>query len=58
MNNRLEESIYFLLDKGYTREDILFYVSTTIATHINIETIYSVYEITKKKWLKGGKRNG
>ena len=57
MSNRLEELIYFLLDKGYSKDEILLFVSTTVGRNINIEIIYRVYEITKKKWLKGGDRN-
>ena len=57
MSNRLEELIYFLLDKGCSKDQILLYVSSTVGRSINIEIIYRVYEITKKKWLKGGRRN-
>ena len=57
MNNRLEELIYFLLDKGYSKDEILLYVSSTVGINIKKEIIYRVYEKTKKKWLKGGIRN-
>ena len=57
MKKRLDELIYFLLDKGYSKHEIILYVSTTVGRNINIEIIYRVYEITKKKWLKRGKRN-
>ena len=50
--NYLTELIITLLDKGYSREQILNITSTTVGRHINIETIDRVYEITKKKWLE------
>ena len=53
--NYLSERIYTLIDKGYSKEVILRYVATTVGRNINIEIIYRVYEITKKKWLEGNK---
>ena len=49
-HNIVEELIYNLLDKGYSKEVILNYVATTVGRNINIETIYKVYEITENKW--------
>ena len=54
--NNLSNTIYTLLDKGCSRDEILNYVATTVGRHINIETIYKVYEITENKWRnKNGK---
>ena len=56
--NNLSNTIYTLLDKGYGKEVILNYVVTKVARHVNIETIYKVYEITENKWRnKKWKRN-
>ena len=56
--NNLSNTIYTLLDKGYSKEVILNYVVTTVGRHVNIETIYKVYEITENKWRnKKWKRN-
>lgn len=55
--NNLSDTIITLLDKGYSREYILFYVSSIFARHIDIETIYKVYEITYIKWLKENKND-
>ena len=48
----ISELIFNLLDKGYSKDIIVYYIATTVARHTNIETIDRVYEITKKKWLK------
>ena len=46
------ELIYNLLEKGYTQEVILFYISSTVETNLDIGDIYKLYKITKAKWLK------
>ena len=51
-HNIVEELIYKLLDKGYSKEVIVYYLATKVARHVNIETIDRVYEITKNKWLR------
>ena len=46
------ELIYNLLEKGYTQEVILFYISSTVETNLDIGYIYKLYKTTKTKWLK------
>ena len=53
--NYLTDTIITLLDKGYSKDIIVYYIATTVARHTNIETIDRVYEITEKKWLKENK---
>lgn len=48
----ISELIYKLLDKGYSEEIILFYISTSVDTIINLDDIYKLYKLTKAKWLK------
>ena len=56
MNKKyITELIYNLLDKGYSKDIIVYYIATTVARHVNIETIDRVYDITEKKWLKENK---
>lgn len=46
------ELIYNLLEKGYTKEVILFYITSTVDSIIDIDTIERLYKLTKAKWLK------
>ena len=46
------ELIIKLLDKGYTEEVILFYITSTVDTNLDIDTIERLYKLTKIKWLK------
>ena len=45
--------IYNLLEKGYSKEVILFYITSTVDTNLDIDTIERLYKLTKMKWLKG-----
>ena len=44
--------IYNLLEKGYSKEVILFYITSTVDTNLDLDTIYRLYKLTKMKWLK------
>ena len=46
------ELIYNLLDKGYSKEVILFYIASTVDNEIDIDIIERLYKLTKTKWLK------
>ena len=46
------ELIYNLLEKGYSIELILFYISSTVDTNLDIDTIHRLYKLSKIKWLK------
>ena len=46
------ELIYSLLEKGYSEQMILFYISTTVDTDLDLDSIYRLYKLTKSKWLK------
>ena len=48
----ITELIYNLLEKGYSKEVILFYITSTVDNDIDIDTIERLYKITKTKWLK------
>ena len=48
----ISELIYNLLEKGYTKEVILFYIFSTVDNEIDIDTIERLYKLTKMKWLK------
>ena len=53
MNKKyVSELIYNLLEKGYSKEVILFYISSTVDTNLDLDTIHRLYKITKTKWLK------
>ena len=51
------ELIYNLLEKGYTKEVILFYITSTVDTNLDIDTIHRLYKLTKIKWLKAKYNN-
>ena len=48
----VSELIYNLLEKGYSKEVILFYIASTVETDLDIFTIEGLYNLTKMKWLK------
>ena len=48
----ITELIYNLLEKGYSKEVILFYIASTVETDLDILTIEGLYNLTKMKWLK------
>ena len=48
----ITELIYKLLEKGYSKEVILFYITSTVDADLNIDTIERLYKLTKMKWLK------
>ena len=48
----VSELIYNLLEKGYSKEVILFYIASTVDTNLDLDTIHRLYKITKMKWLK------
>ena len=53
----ISELIYNLLEKGYSKEVILFYITSTVDTNLDIDTIHRLYKITKIKWLKAKYNN-
>ena len=48
----ISELIYKLLDKGYSKEVILFYITSTVDTNLDLDTIERLYKLSKMKWLK------
>ena len=46
------ELIYNLLEKGYSKEVILFYITSTVDTNLDIDTIHRLYKLSKMKWIK------
>ena len=48
----ISKLIYNLLEKGYSKEVILFYITSSVDTNIDIDTIERLYKLTKMKWLK------
>ena len=48
----ITELIYKLLDKGYSKEVILFYITSTVDGDIDIDTIERLYKLSKMKWMK------
>ena len=51
-NKYITELIYNLLEKGYSKEVILFYITSTVDINYDIDTIERLYNLTKTKWLK------
>ena len=51
------ELIYNLLEKGYSKEVIIFYITSTVDTNLDIDTIERLYKLTKMKWLKAKYNN-
>ena len=53
MNKKyVSELIYNLLEKGYSKEVILFYITSTVDGDIDIDTIERLYKLSKMKWMK------
>ena len=48
----ITELIYNLLEKGYSKEVIIFYITSTVDADVDIDTIERLYKIAKIKWLK------
>ena len=46
------ELIYNLLEKGYSKEVILFYITSTVDVNIDLDDIERLYKLAKRKWLK------
>ena len=53
----ITELIYNLLEKGYSKEVILFYITSTVDTNLDIDTIKRLYRATKMRWLKAKYNN-
>ena len=53
----ISELICNLLEKGYTKEVILFYITSTVDTNLDIDTIERLYKLTKIKWIKAKYNN-
>ena len=53
MNKKyITELIYNLLEKGYSKELIIFYISSTVDADLDIDIIKRLYRSAKTKWLK------
>ena len=48
----VSELIYKLLEKGYSKEVIIFYITSTVDSNLDLDTIHRLYKLTKMKWLK------
>ena len=48
----VSELIFKLLEKGYSKELIIFYISSTVEPDLDIDIIKRLYNSTKIKWLK------
>ena len=58
MNKKyISELIYNLLEKGYSKEVIIFYITSTVDVDIDIDSIERLYKLTKTKWLKAKYHN-
>ena len=53
----LTELIYKLLDRGYSKEVILFYITSTVDSDLDLDTIERLYKLSKMKWLKAKYNN-
>ena len=53
MNKKyISELIYNLLEKGYSKEVILFYITSTVDSDLDIDIIKRLYREAKTKWIK------
>ena len=53
MNKKyVSELIYNLLEKGYSKEVILFYITSTVDTNLDLDSINRIYRVSKMRWLK------
>ena len=48
----ISEIIYNLLEKGYSKEVILFYIASTVDTNLDLDSINRIYRVSKMRWLK------
>ena len=48
----ISELIYNLLEKGYSKEVILFYITSTVDADLDIDIIKRLYKEAKTNWLK------
>ena len=48
----ITELIYKLLERGYSKESIIFYISSTVDVDLDIDIIKRLYRSAKTKWLK------
>ena len=46
------ELIYNLLEKGYSKDLIIFYITSTVDADLDIDIIKRLYKEAKIKWLK------
>lgn len=53
----ISELINNLLEKGYTKEVIIFYITSTVDTNLDLDTIHRLYRATKMRWLKAKYNN-
>ena len=53
----ISELIYNLLEKGYSREVIIFYITSTVDTNLDLDSIHRLYKLSKMKWLKAKYNN-
>ena len=53
----VSELIYNLLEKGYSKEVILFYITSTVDTNLDLDTINRLYRVSKMRWLKAKYNN-
>ena len=53
----ISELIYNLLEKGYSKEVILFYITSTVDVDVDIDTIHRIYRTSKMRWLKAKYNN-
>ena len=53
----ISELIYNLLEKGYSKEVIIFYITSTVDVNIDIDSIHRIYRVTKMRWLKAKYNN-
>ena len=53
----ITELIYKLLEKGYSKEVIIFYITSTVDTNLDLDTIKRLYKLSKMKWLKAKYNN-
>ena len=53
----ISELIYTLLEKGYSKEVILFYITSTVDGDLDIDTIDRLKKLTKIKWIKAKYNN-
>ena len=58
MNKKyITETIYNLLEKGYSKEVIIFYITSTVDVNIDIDSIERLYKSAKTNWLKAKYNN-